>query len=37
VRFAGGLLQFDQDGDGQADLEVVLAGVKRFGGSNLVL
>jgi Ca2+-binding RTX toxin-like protein len=37
VRFGGGLLQFDQDGDGQADLEVALAGVKRFGGSNLVL
>jgi Ca2+-binding RTX toxin-like protein len=37
VRFGGGLLQFDQDGDGQADLEVALAGVKRFGSSNLVL
>jgi hypothetical protein len=38
VRFGGGLLQLDQDGDGRADLEVELAGVKRFDGStNLLL
>ena len=37
VRFAKGSLQLDQDGDGRAELEILLTGVKRFSGGSLVL
>jgi hypothetical protein len=37
VRFAKGLFQLDLDGNGRADLEVLLNGVSRFSGNNLVL
>ena len=37
VRFGSGVLQLDQDGDGRADLELLLVGVKRFSATNLVL
>jgi Ca2+-binding RTX toxin-like protein len=36
VRFAGGSLQLDADGNGRADLEILLPGVNRFSASNLV-
>ena len=37
VRFAKGSLQLDHDGDGRAELEILLTGVKRFSGGSLVL
>ena len=37
VRFASGSLQLDADADGSADLELLLPGVNRFIGSNLLL
>ena len=37
VRFAGGALQLDADGNGLADLEILLPGVNRFSGTNLLL
>ena len=37
VRFSKGLLQLDLDGNGRADLEVLLNGVSRFSGNNLLL
>jgi len=37
VRFSKGLLQLDLDGNGRADLEVLLNGVSRFSDNNLLL
>ena len=37
VRFAGGSLQLDVDGNGRADLEILLPGVNRFSGTSLLL
>lgn len=37
VRFANGSLQLDADGNGRADLEILLPGVNRFSASNLVV
>jgi hypothetical protein len=37
VRFAKGSLLLDHDGDGRAELEILLTGVKRFSGGSLVL
>jgi Ca2+-binding RTX toxin-like protein len=37
VRFAGGVLQLDADGNGRADLEILLPGVNRFSGTSLLL
>ena len=37
VRFASGSLQLDADADGSANLELLLPGVNRFSGSNLLL
>jgi Ca2+-binding RTX toxin-like protein len=37
VRFAGGSLQLDADGNGRADLEILLPGVNRFSGTSLLL
>ena len=36
VRFVGGSLQLDLNGNGRADLEVLLPGVNRFSASNLL-
>jgi Ca2+-binding RTX toxin-like protein len=36
VRFAAGSLQLDADGNGRADLEVLLPGVNRFSASSLL-
>jgi Ca2+-binding RTX toxin-like protein len=36
VRFAGESLQLDADGNGRADLEVLLPGVNRISASNLL-
>jgi Ca2+-binding RTX toxin-like protein len=37
VRFASGVLQLDADGNGRADLEILLPGVNRFSGTSLLL
>ncbi|MBW0180361.1 MAG: FKBP-type peptidyl-prolyl cis-trans isomerase [Vulcanococcus sp.] len=37
IRFAGGSLQLDADGNGRADLEILLPGVNRFSGTSLLL
>jgi Ca2+-binding RTX toxin-like protein len=37
VRFSGGALQLDADGNGRADLEILLPGVNRFSGTSLLL
>lgn len=37
VRFSAGALQVDADGNGRADLEILLPGVNRFSGTNLLL
>lgn len=37
VRFAAGALQLDGDGNGRADLEILLPGVNRFSGTSLLL
>jgi Ca2+-binding RTX toxin-like protein len=37
VRFAGGSLQLDVDGNGRTDLEILLPGVNRFSGTSLLL
>ena len=37
VRFAAGALQLDANGDGRADLEILLSGVNRFSATNLLL